>query len=115
MDARDSSSVAVGRDGSSEEEVLTTALAKEAGAMFQSRRFEECVEVLNQLLHKKGSDPKPERKQRTQSNNDHRPAVPEKKRAVRQRASMPEKKRAATGADRSRKSSSCSSRPEKKK
>lgn len=58
MDARDSSSVSVGRDGSSEEQVLTTALAKEAEVMFQGRRFEECVEVLNQLLHKKGNDPK---------------------------------------------------------
>lgn len=59
MDARDSpSSVTVGRDGSSEEDVLTTALAKEAEAMFQSRRFEECVGVLNQLLLKKGGDPK---------------------------------------------------------
>ncbi|PKU74057.1 hypothetical protein MA16_Dca011767 [Dendrobium catenatum] len=58
MDARDSSSIALGRDGSSEEEVFTAGLAKEAEVMFQSRRFEECVEVLNQLLPKKGSDPK---------------------------------------------------------
>lgn len=58
MDARDSSSSALGRDGSSDEEALTAGLAKEAEVMFQSRRFEECVEVLNQLLRKKGSDPK---------------------------------------------------------
>lgn len=58
MDARDSSSSALGRDGFSDEEALTAGLAKEAEVMFQGRRFEECVEVLNQLLPKKGSDPK---------------------------------------------------------
>ncbi|PKA59185.1 hypothetical protein AXF42_Ash001278 [Apostasia shenzhenica] len=58
MEARDSSTAAAGREGSSEEDVLTTGLAKEAEVMFQSRRFTECVEILNKLLQKKDGDPK---------------------------------------------------------
>ncbi|KAK1323354.1 hypothetical protein QJS10_CPA02g00227 [Acorus calamus] len=37
---------------------VTAALAKEASLLFQSRRFGECVDVLNQLLQKKEDDPK---------------------------------------------------------
>ena len=32
---------------------LTDGLAKDADALFSSRRFAECVDVLNQLLTKK--------------------------------------------------------------
>ncbi|XP_057968506.1 uncharacterized protein LOC131157997 [Malania oleifera] len=63
MDSRDSSSLtAASRDGSpaDEEGVLSVAaaLAKDAGLLFQSRKFAECVDVLNQLLQKKEDDPK---------------------------------------------------------
>lgn len=33
-------------------------LAKEAAFLFQGRRFQECVDVLNQLVQKKRDDPK---------------------------------------------------------
>ncbi|KAB1208989.1 CCR4-NOT transcription complex subunit 10 [Morella rubra] len=70
MDARDSSSsssttaaAASNRDGPSgteDDAVLSVAaaLAKEAALHFQSGKFVECVEVLNQLLLKKENDPK---------------------------------------------------------
>ncbi|XP_010241578.1 PREDICTED: CCR4-NOT transcription complex subunit 10-like [Nelumbo nucifera] len=63
MDTRDlSSSAAVSRDGSSADEdgllSVTAGLAKEASLLFQSRRFAECIDVLNQLLQKKEDDPK---------------------------------------------------------
>ncbi|KAG1327921.1 CCR4-NOT transcription complex subunit 10 [Cocos nucifera] len=66
MDAREPSASSVspaagGKDGlANEEGPLSDAeeLAKEAAALFQSRRFSECIDVLNQLLQKKGEDPK---------------------------------------------------------
>ncbi|XP_035544355.1 CCR4-NOT transcription complex subunit 10-like isoform X2 [Juglans regia] len=67
MDARDSSSsmaaAAPNRDGSSgtdDDAVLSVvaALAKDAALHFQSGKFAECAEVLNQLLLKKENDPK---------------------------------------------------------
>lgn len=67
MDSRDSqssaSSMAVNRDGSSsvDEDAMISvaaALAKDAAVLFQSRKYVECVDVLNQLLQKKENDPK---------------------------------------------------------
>lgn len=67
MEARDlsssSSSAAANRDGPSPAEddaVLSfaAALSKDAVLHFQSGKFAECVEVLNQLLLKKPDDPK---------------------------------------------------------
>ncbi|GAB4828245.1 hypothetical protein Ancab_035157 [Ancistrocladus abbreviatus] len=66
MDSRDassSSSMAVVREGSplvaDDDGVLSaTSLAKEATALFQARKYGECVDVLNQLLQKKEDDPK---------------------------------------------------------
>ncbi|XP_021760747.1 CCR4-NOT transcription complex subunit 10-like [Chenopodium quinoa] len=63
MDSRDStssSSINVAREGSDDDGVLsaTALLAKEAFALFQSDKFSECVDVLNQLLQKKEGDPK---------------------------------------------------------
>lgn len=67
MDLRDSSSSVVAaapnRDGSSgtdDDAVLSVAaaLAKDAALHFQTGKFSECVEVLNQLLLKKENDPK---------------------------------------------------------
>uniref|UniRef100_A0A2P2L4Z6 CCR4-NOT transcription complex subunit 10 isoform X3 n=1 Tax=Rhizophora mucronata TaxID=61149 RepID=A0A2P2L4Z6_RHIMU len=37
---------------------VTTALAKDAAYHFQSRRFSECLDVLNQLKPNKEDDPK---------------------------------------------------------
>ncbi|KAG2718835.1 hypothetical protein I3760_03G239200 [Carya illinoinensis] len=67
MDLRDSLSSVVAaapnRDGSSgtdDDAVLSVAaaLAKDAALHFQTGKFSECVEVLNQLLLKKENDPK---------------------------------------------------------
>ncbi|OUZ99851.1 Tetratricopeptide repeat-containing domain [Macleaya cordata] len=63
MDSRDSSSsAAASRDGSSGDEdgiiSFTAGLAKDAALLFQSRRFTECLDVLNQILQKKEDDPK---------------------------------------------------------
>ncbi|XP_042480221.1 CCR4-NOT transcription complex subunit 10-like [Macadamia integrifolia] len=63
MDSRDlSSSATASRDGSSAEEdgllSVTAGLAKEAALLFQSRRYTECIDLLNQLLQKKEGDPK---------------------------------------------------------
>lgn len=69
MEGRDLSSstaaASTNRDGSSsatdaDDAVfsVTVALAKDAALHFQSAKFAECVEVLNQLLHKKSDDPK---------------------------------------------------------
>ncbi|KAE8657887.1 36.4 kDa proline-rich protein-like [Hibiscus syriacus] len=63
MDSRDSlSPSARNRDGSAGDDVgglpVTVALAKEAALHFQSRKFAECVDVLNQLKVKKEGDPK---------------------------------------------------------
>ncbi|KAG0500373.1 hypothetical protein HPP92_000445 [Vanilla planifolia] len=58
METRDALLPGAERDGSSEEDVLTTGLAKEAELLFQSGRFAECVEVLNKLLSKRDGDPK---------------------------------------------------------
>ncbi|KAF3453746.1 hypothetical protein FNV43_RR04187 [Rhamnella rubrinervis] len=65
MDARDSSSsssTAANREGSSATEddavLSAAALAKDAALLFQSGKFSECVEVLNQLLQIKPDDPK---------------------------------------------------------
>ncbi|KAJ6804091.1 CCR4-NOT transcription complex subunit 10-like [Iris pallida] len=56
MDGRDSQLQEPGED---ERAALAAhGLAKEAEALFQSGRFAECVEVLNQLLAKKDGDPK---------------------------------------------------------
>ncbi|KAK9706210.1 hypothetical protein RND81_07G111200 [Saponaria officinalis] len=57
MDSRDSLSSmnAVDEDGV---EFEPATLAKEASMLFQSEKFVECVEVLNQLLQKKQGDPK---------------------------------------------------------
>ncbi|KAJ0984337.1 hypothetical protein J5N97_002693 [Dioscorea zingiberensis] len=58
MDARDS---AVGGDGPVEDDQglsVTAALAKEAAALFQSRRYSECVDLLKQLSRLKEDDPK---------------------------------------------------------
>ncbi|XP_020270663.1 CCR4-NOT transcription complex subunit 10-like isoform X2 [Asparagus officinalis] len=52
MESRDSTA----EDGRSSP--VTSGLAKEAGALFSSGRFSECVDVLNQLLLKKEGDPK---------------------------------------------------------
>uniref|UniRef100_A0A2P2INN2 Uncharacterized protein MANES_06G047000 n=1 Tax=Rhizophora mucronata TaxID=61149 RepID=A0A2P2INN2_RHIMU len=66
MDSRDSSlpqsTQATAREPSSAEDdavlSVTAALAKDAAHHFQSRRFPECLEVLNQLKQKKQGDPK---------------------------------------------------------
>lgn len=64
MDYPASSSVAfANRDGSpaaAEDDgaVLAEGLAKEAAMLFQSGKFAECLRILNQLLQKKGDDPK---------------------------------------------------------
>lgn len=64
MDSRDSSTSAstVNRDGSSADDdsvlCVTAGLAKDAALLFQSRKFAECVDVLNQLQKKKEDDPK---------------------------------------------------------
>ncbi|KAE8689031.1 36.4 kDa proline-rich protein-like [Hibiscus syriacus] len=63
MDSRDSlSPSAPNLDGSAGDDVgdlpVTVALAKEAALHFQSRKFAECVNVLNQLKVKKEGDPK---------------------------------------------------------
>ncbi|XP_059635153.1 uncharacterized protein LOC132277330 [Cornus florida] len=65
MDSRDSSSsssAAANRDASSPDGdcvlSVTAALAKDAGSLFHSGKFAECVDVLNQLLQKKEDDPK---------------------------------------------------------
>ena len=55
MDGRDSSPPAGEDDRVAP---VTDGLAKEAEALFSSRRFAECVDVLNQLLTKKEGDPK---------------------------------------------------------
>ena len=50
-----------GNDGPANEDgPLSDAerLAKEAAVLFHSRRFSECINILNQLLQKKGDDPK---------------------------------------------------------
>lgn len=59
MDGRDPT--AAGGDGPVEEDgalSVTAALAKEAAALFQSGRYSECVEVLNQLSQLKEDDAK---------------------------------------------------------
>lgn len=59
MDARESPSpVASAREEDDGHLSVAAALAKDAAALFQSRRYAECVEVLNQLLQKKEDDPK---------------------------------------------------------
>lgn len=58
MDSRDSSvSVATLPDDDGVVSV-TASLAKEASVLFQSEKFVECVQVLNQLMEKKQDDPK---------------------------------------------------------
>jgi len=58
MDSRDSSvSVATVPDDDGVVSV-TASLAKEASVLFQSEKYLECVQVLNQLLEKKQDDPK---------------------------------------------------------
>jgi len=71
MDARDSTSsrdvsssggsgTTTGGGGGEEDPILsvTAALAKDAWLHFNSRRFNECLEVLYQLKQKKEDDPK---------------------------------------------------------
>ncbi|XWS70736.1 hypothetical protein CRYUN_Cryun03dG0074000 [Craigia yunnanensis] len=63
MDLRDSSSSsAPNLDGTAGDDdgvlSVTAALAKDAALYFQSRKFAECVDVLNQLKPKKEDDPK---------------------------------------------------------
>ncbi|XVF48044.1 hypothetical protein PTKIN_Ptkin03bG0158900 [Pterospermum kingtungense] len=63
MDLRDSSSLsAPNRDGIAGDDdgvlSVTAALAKDAFLYFQSRKFAECIDVLNQLKPKKEDDPK---------------------------------------------------------
>ncbi|KAK9100563.1 hypothetical protein Scep_023993 [Stephania cephalantha] len=65
MDSRDlsaTSAATASRDGSPSEEdailSVTAGLAKEAALLFQSRRYSECIDVLNQVMQKKPSDPK---------------------------------------------------------
>ncbi|XP_062078136.1 uncharacterized protein LOC133782775 isoform X2 [Humulus lupulus] len=66
MEARESSSSAsavANRDGTSSAEddavlSVAAALSKDAALHFQSGKFAECVDVLNQLLLKKPNDPK---------------------------------------------------------
>ncbi|XP_027331297.1 CCR4-NOT transcription complex subunit 10 isoform X2 [Abrus precatorius] len=53
--SRDASS---GNDGNDGVITVTVALAKDAALHFQSGKFAECAEVLNQLLQKKQGDPK---------------------------------------------------------
>ncbi|KAK6941696.1 hypothetical protein RJ641_027073 [Dillenia turbinata] len=60
MDSRDSAN-ANNREGSTDDDgllSLTAGLAKDAALLFQSGKFGECVDVLNQLLQKKEDDPK---------------------------------------------------------
>ncbi|XVF88327.1 hypothetical protein PTKIN_Ptkin19aG0041000 [Pterospermum kingtungense] len=63
MDSRDSSSSSIpNRDGTAGDDdgvlSVTAALAKDAALYFQSRKFAECIDVLNQLKLKKEDDPK---------------------------------------------------------
>ncbi|OMO81229.1 Tetratricopeptide TPR-1 [Corchorus capsularis] len=63
MDSRDlSSSSAPNRDGTSGDDdgvlSVAAALAKDAALYFQSKKFAECVDILNQLKPKKEDDPK---------------------------------------------------------
>ena len=63
MESRDSSlSSAATRDGASPDDdaglTVAASLAKDAALLFQSRKFSECLDVLNQLLQKKEDDPK---------------------------------------------------------
>ncbi|CBI28248.3 unnamed protein product, partial [Vitis vinifera] len=63
MDSRDTSlSSAATRDGASPDDdaglSVAASLAKDAALLFQSRKFSECLDVLNQLLQKKEDDPK---------------------------------------------------------
>ncbi|XP_039066331.1 CCR4-NOT transcription complex subunit 10-like isoform X2 [Hibiscus syriacus] len=62
MDLRDSSSSSPpNRDGSTAAAAVlsvTSALAKYAALCFQSRKFAECVDVLNQIKSMKDNDPK---------------------------------------------------------
>ncbi|XP_022749643.1 CCR4-NOT transcription complex subunit 10-like isoform X2 [Durio zibethinus] len=63
MDSRDSSSSsAPNRDGTAGDDdgvlSVTSALAKDAALHFQSGKFVECVDILNQLKPKKEDDPK---------------------------------------------------------
>lgn len=57
-----SSSLVPNRDGNAGDDdgilSVTYALAKDAALYFQSRKFYECVDVLNQLKLKKEDDPK---------------------------------------------------------
>ncbi|KAJ8450667.1 hypothetical protein Cgig2_021139 [Carnegiea gigantea] len=58
MDSRDSS---VSLDTLPDDDgvvSVTASLAKEASVLFQSEKFVECVQVLNQLMEKKQDDPK---------------------------------------------------------
>ncbi|XP_044471890.1 CCR4-NOT transcription complex subunit 10-like isoform X2 [Mangifera indica] len=60
MDSRDSTQSTNANNSSDDDGVLfgTATLAKEAALYFQSRKFDECIDLLNQLLEKKPDDPK---------------------------------------------------------
>ncbi|KAK2644915.1 hypothetical protein Ddye_020110 [Dipteronia dyeriana] len=62
MDSRDSTqSMAANSSGGDDDGGLlsvTASLAKEASLYFQSGKFDECLDLLNQLLEKKPDDPK---------------------------------------------------------
>ncbi|KAL4179836.1 hypothetical protein AMTRI_Chr13g89230 [Amborella trichopoda] len=58
MDSKESLQ-SLNRDGSSDEDgnlSVTAGMAKEASILFQSRRYQECLDALNQLLQKKDGD-----------------------------------------------------------
>lgn len=62
MDSRDSAQSTASVNNSIEDDggvlSVTATLAKEAALYFQSRKFDECLDLLKQLLEKKPDDPK---------------------------------------------------------
>ncbi|XP_031264752.1 CCR4-NOT transcription complex subunit 10-like isoform X1 [Pistacia vera] len=60
MDSRDSTQSTNANNSTDDDGVLsvTATLAKEAALYFQSRKFDDCIDLLNQLLEKKPDDPK---------------------------------------------------------
>lgn len=62
MDSRDSTQSTAAGNTSGEDDggvlSVTATLAKEAALYFQSRKFDECLDLLKQLLDKKPDDPK---------------------------------------------------------
>ncbi|KAJ0091511.1 hypothetical protein Patl1_13894 [Pistacia atlantica] len=60
MDSRDSTQSTTANNSTDDDGVLsvTATLAKEAALYFQSCKFDDCIDLLNQLLEKKPDDPK---------------------------------------------------------